>query len=153
MLSGPNVGEDLARIKVWNSHDTVVYSEDHSLIGRSLDPSDDLEAALDGHPRGRAAHPAAARNTETASEVGLGRADRGLRAAALRRAGGPPAGAFEIYLSYKPIAAAVARDKRTIALLLAIGLLLLWAVLYRIVAQSLAAAAPAGRGELPARPA
>ena len=50
--------------------------------------------------------------------------------------GGPPAGAFEIYLSYKPMAAAVQRDKRTIALLLAIGLALLWAVLYRIVARA-----------------
>ncbi len=51
-------------------------------------------------------------------------------------AGGPPAGAFEIYLSYKPVAAAVQRDKRMIALLLAIGLALLWAVLYRIVARA-----------------
>src|SRR5581483_3245093 len=52
------------------------------------------------------------------------------------RAGGPPAGAFEIYLSYQPVAAAVQRDKRMIALLLAIGLALLWAVLYRIVARA-----------------
>ena len=51
-------------------------------------------------------------------------------------AGGPPAGAFEIYLSYRPVAAAVQRDKRTIALLLAIGLALLWAILYRIVARA-----------------
>jgi diguanylate cyclase (GGDEF)-like protein len=39
-------------------------------------------------------------------------------------------------LSYRPVAATVARDKRTIALLLAIGLALLWAVLYRIVARA-----------------
>ena len=51
-------------------------------------------------------------------------------------AAGRPAGAFEIYLSYRPVAAAVARDKRMIALLLAIGLALLWAVLYRIVARA-----------------
>ena len=33
-LSAPLVGQDLARIKVWNGNHTVVYSEDHSLIGR-----------------------------------------------------------------------------------------------------------------------
>jgi predicted signal transduction protein with EAL and GGDEF domain len=49
---------------------------------------------------------------------------------------GPPAGAFEIYLNYRPIAAAISRDKRTIALLIAIGLALLWAVLYRIVVRA-----------------
>ena len=51
-------------------------------------------------------------------------------------ASGPPEGAFEIYLSYRPIAAAIASDKRTIALLVAIGLALLWAILYRIVARA-----------------
>ena len=51
-------------------------------------------------------------------------------------ASGPPEGAFEIYLSYHPIAAAIAADKRTIALLVAIGLALLWATLYRIVARA-----------------
>ncbi|MHB8234912.1 MAG: putative bifunctional diguanylate cyclase/phosphodiesterase, partial [Solirubrobacteraceae bacterium] len=49
---------------------------------------------------------------------------------------GHPAGAFEIYLSYRPIAAALAHDKRVIAIVVAIGLALLWAVLFRIVAQA-----------------
>ena len=47
-----------------------------------------------------------------------------------------PVGAFEIYLSYKPIAAAIAHDKRIIVLVVAIGLALLWAVLFRIVATA-----------------
>jgi diguanylate cyclase (GGDEF)-like protein len=47
-----------------------------------------------------------------------------------------PAGVFEIYLSYTPIAAAVARDKRMIAALIAVGLALLWAILYRIVGRA-----------------
>ncbi len=133
-LNEPSVGRDLARIKVWDSAHTIVYSEDHSLIGRSPVPSDDLEAALDGHPDGaQLVDPS--KDSETASEVGLGELIE-VYVPLRFRAGGPPAGAFEIYLSYKPVAAAVQRDKRMIALLLAIGLALLWAVLYRIVARA-----------------
>ena len=133
-LGAPAVGQDLARIKVWNARDTVVYSTDHSLIGRTLTPSDDLEAALAGHPQ-KAQLVDPSKGSETASEVGLGKLIEvyvPLRFAAAGR----PAGAFEIYLSYRPVEAAVARDKRTIALLVAIGLGLLWAILYRIVARA-----------------
>jgi diguanylate cyclase (GGDEF)-like protein len=133
-LNEPSVGQDLARIKVWNAAHEIVYSEDHTLIGRSPAPSDDLEAALDGHPQGaQLVDPS--KYTETASEVGLGELIE-VYVPLRFTAGGRPAGAFEIYLSYKPVAAAVQRDKRTIALLLAIGLALLWAVLYRIVARA-----------------
>jgi diguanylate cyclase (GGDEF)-like protein len=133
-LSDPAIGRDLARIKVWNAADTVVYSEDHSLIGRRLQPSDDLEAALGGHPlRAQLIDPS--KSSETASEVGLGELIEVYVPLRLR-SGGPPAGAFEIYLSYRPVAAEVARDKRMIALLLVVGLALLWGVLYRIVARA-----------------
>ncbi len=126
------VKQDLARIKLWNAHDTVIYSDDHSLIGRRLEPSDDLEDALDGHPR-QATIVNPTPHSETAGEVGLGTLIEvyvPLRFAAA----GKPAGAFEMYLSYKPVAGAIARDRKEVALLIAGGLLLLWLVLYRIVA-------------------
>lgn len=133
-LNTPSVARDLARIKIWNAQDRVIYSEDHTLIGRTLAPSDDLADALAGKP-----HPAAlitpSKDDETASEVGLGKLVEvyvPLRFKGSQR----PAGVFEIYLSYKPIAAALARDKRMIALLIAVGLALLWSILYRIVAQA-----------------
>jgi diguanylate cyclase (GGDEF)-like protein len=133
-LGAPAIGQDLARIKVWNAKDTVVYSEDHSLVGQRLAPSDDLEAALSGHPKSaQLVDPS--KNSETASEVGLGELIE-IYVPLRFKAGGAPSGAFEIYLSYRPVAAAVARDKRMIALLLAFGLALLWAVLYRIVARA-----------------
>lgn len=72
---------------------------------------------------------------ETASEVALGRLVEiyvPLRFAAT----GPPVGAFEIYLSYRPIAVALSGDKRVIAIVVVVGLALLWAVLYRIVASA-----------------
>jgi diguanylate cyclase (GGDEF)-like protein len=129
-----SVTQDLARIKIWNAHDTVIYSDDHSLIGRTLPPSDDLLDALAGKP-----HPAAlvtpSEDSETASEVGLGELVEVYVPLRFYRST-QPTGVFEIYLSYKPIAAAVARDKRMIAALIAVGLALLWAILYRIVARA-----------------
>ncbi|HEY4917371.1 MAG TPA: bifunctional diguanylate cyclase/phosphodiesterase [Solirubrobacteraceae bacterium] len=133
-LRARSVTQDLARIKIWNTKDQVIYSDDHALIGRSLIPSDDLLNALAGRPDD-AEVVTPSLHTETASEVGLGQLVEvyvPLRFAA----SGPPAGAFEIYLSYRPIAAALTRNKRMIALLIGIGLLLLWSILYRIVARA-----------------
>jgi diguanylate cyclase (GGDEF)-like protein len=133
-LRARSVTQDLARIKIWNTKDQVIYSDDHALIGRSLTPSDDLLNALAGRPDD-AEVVTPSLHTETASEVGLGQLVEvyvPLRFAA----SGPPAGAFEIYLSYRPIAAALTRNKRMIALLIGIGLLLLWSILYRIVARA-----------------
>jgi hypothetical protein len=133
-LTPPSVKRDLRRIKIWNASDTVIYSDDHSLIGRTLKPSDDLELALAGRPK-QAIVVNPTRNSETSGEVGLGRLVE-VYVPLRFKATGPPAGAFEMYLSYRPIEAAVAREKRTIALLLAIGLALLWGILYRIVARA-----------------
>jgi len=133
-LRARSVTQDLARIKIWNTKDQVIYSDDHALIGRSLTPSDDLLNALAGRPDD-AEVVTPSLHTETASEVGLGQLVEvyvPLRFAA----SGPPSGAFEIYLSYRPIAAALTRNKRMIALLIGIGLLLLWSILYRIVARA-----------------
>ncbi|HEY2767829.1 MAG TPA: EAL domain-containing protein [Solirubrobacteraceae bacterium] len=129
-----SVRRDLARIKIWNAAGLIVYSDDHRLIGSSPDESDDLRDALAGAP-----HPAEvlapSPDTETASEVGLGRLVE-VYVPLRFVAAGRPAGVFEIYLSYQPIAAAIASDQRTIALLVFLGLALLWAVLFRIVASA-----------------
>ena len=132
-LSGRST-TSLARIKVWNSHDVAIYSDDHSIIGRTLPPSDELLRALAGRPPdARVITPKS--HGEQASELGLGQLVEVYTP--LRIAGsGPPEGAFEIYLHYQPIAAAIARDKRTIAVLVGSGLALLWAVLFPIVARA-----------------
>jgi diguanylate cyclase (GGDEF)-like protein len=133
-LRARSVTQDLARIKIWNTKDQVIYSDDHALIGRTLTPSDDLLNALAGRPND-AEVVTPSPHTETASEVGLGQLVEvyvPLRFAA----SGPPAGVFEIYLSYRPIAAALTSNKRMIALLIGIGLALLWSILYRIVARA-----------------
>jgi diguanylate cyclase (GGDEF)-like protein len=133
-LSERQVSQDLARIKIWSAGHEVIYSDQHGLIGRTLAPSDELRRALAGRPNdAQLVTPSA--YSETASEVGLGQLVE-VYVPLRFTASGPPAGAFEIYLSYRPIAAAVAADKRMIVLLVAVGLGLLWAVLYRIVARA-----------------
>jgi diguanylate cyclase (GGDEF)-like protein len=133
-LNAPVVARELARVKIWSAGHKVIYSGDHSLIGRTLTPSDELLGALSGHPR--AAQLVAPRaGSETASEVGLGQLVE-VYVPLRFSSRGAPAGAFEMYLSYRPIAAAVTRDKHMIVLLVAIGLGLLWAILYRIVARA-----------------
>ena len=126
---------DLARIKIWSAAGRIVYSDDHALIGHSLGADDDdLHDALAGHPN-PAEVVTPAPHTETASEVGLGRLVEVYVPLRFSRSG-PPAGVFEIYLSYAPIAATVSHDERTIALVVFLGLALLWAILYRIVASA-----------------
>jgi diguanylate cyclase (GGDEF)-like protein len=133
-LSGRTVAQNLARIKIWNARYTAIYSDDHSIVGRTLVPSDELLRALAGRPpEPRVITPKPGQ--EEASEIGLGQLVEAY--VPLRfSASGPPAGAFEIYLHYAPIAAAVARDKRTIAIVVAVGLALLWAVLFPIVSRA-----------------
>ena len=70
-LRARSVTQDLARIKIWNTKDQVIYSDDHSLIGRTLTPSDDLLSALAGRPDD-AEVVTPSPHAETASEVGLG---------------------------------------------------------------------------------
>jgi diguanylate cyclase (GGDEF)-like protein len=133
-LSGRATAKNLVRLKIWNAHDRAIYSDDHTLIGRTFPPSDELRSALAGRPvPAKIITPSP--HSENASEAGHGplvEAYVPLQFAS----SGAPAGAFEMYFSYGPIAAAVSRDKRTIAMLVAIGLALLWAAVYRIVSRA-----------------
>jgi hypothetical protein len=111
------------RLKIWNAQYKAIYSDDHRLIGHTYPPSDELRSALADHPVPAKVISPSPRG-ENASEVGLGRLVEvyvPLRFAS----SGPPDGAFEIYLSYRPIAGVIAHDERTIALLVFLGLALL----------------------------
>jgi len=125
---------DLARIKIWNAQRVIVYSDKHALIGASPVPSDELEHALAGRPND-AAVITPTPYTETAPEVGLGKLLEVYEPLRFSPHSAP-SGAFEIYLRYAPIAASIAGDKRMIVLVVALGLALLWALLFRIVAQA-----------------
>ena len=129
-----STSENLARIKIWNAERRVVYSDDHRVIGQTFHAAGDLQDALEGHPNDAEVITPRA-GTETASEVGLGEL---LEVYVPLRFSmrGSPAGAFEIYLNYHPIATSIAHDERTVAAVVAIGLALLWGSLFIVVGRA-----------------
>jgi diguanylate cyclase (GGDEF)-like protein len=123
----------LARLKVWSLSGQIVYSDDHSAIGRKFEVEDDLREAFGGDTHSAIA---TGKATEQQSERKLGTL---LEAYVPLRFGSPsakPAGAFEIYVPYAPVAAAAARDVRKVYALVAGGLTLLFLLLYRIVGRA-----------------
>jgi diguanylate cyclase (GGDEF)-like protein len=116
----------ILRLKVFNDDGVIVYSDERSIVGESHPDSPGVQQALAGRVDGRLTH-------------GTFDNDRGTRAlevyVPLRLGGtGKPDGVVEIYVPYEPVAAAIAEDSRQLFLLLAGGLLLLYATLFRIVA-------------------
>src|SRR4051794_2097373 len=123
----------LARLKVWSRSGQIVYSDDHSAIGRKFEAEDDLKEAFAGDTHSAIA---TGKAIEQQSERKLGTL---LEAYVPLRFGSPsskPAGAFEIYMPYAPVAAAAGRDVRFVYALVAGGLTLLFLLLYRIVARA-----------------
>jgi len=128
----------VARIQIWNEDRTIVYSTDSALIGHGAggEPSSELGKALQG---------------ATASEVISDRGDVETQNRPLVRKYGPllevytpirsqgaraPVGAFELYMPYAPVAAAVAHDTHRLYVVLVIGLTVLYGVLFRLVASA-----------------
>jgi diguanylate cyclase (GGDEF)-like protein len=133
-------GGRIARIQIWNPRLRVVYSEDHGLIGRGPvgPPSDELVAALKGRVATELLSPARALHTERETAPLLRRYGPLLEVyVPIRLAGSTrPAGAFEVYLPDRPVAAAIAADTHRLYLVLAIGLTALYAVVFRLVASA-----------------
>jgi diguanylate cyclase (GGDEF)-like protein len=123
----------VARLKVWSRTGEIVYSDDHAAIGKKFEVEDDLKEAFAGNT-----HSAIA-NGKSAEQTGERKLGTLIEAYVPLRFGSPfakPAGAFEIYMPYAPVAAAAARDVRKVYALVAGGLTLLFLLLYRIVARA-----------------
>jgi diguanylate cyclase (GGDEF)-like protein len=118
----------LRRLKIFNWRGTLVYSDDRRLIGQSGLDSAGVRAAVGGDLGSEIGH--------GTNETGAGR--KVLEVYAPLRLGSGPVidGALEIYFSYDGVATAIAREKRTLYLFLGIGLALLYAALFRIVARA-----------------
>jgi hypothetical protein len=124
------IGEEVARIKIWNRDAQVIYSDDTSIVGRTFRPSSGLNDALHGEVSGHVESELS--EAEEAGERGLGQLLEvyvPLQFGDYQR----PAGAFEIYLPYGPIAATIQSETTRMYVLLLFGLALLYAVLFRIV--------------------
>jgi diguanylate cyclase (GGDEF)-like protein len=117
---------DIKRMKLFNADGTIVYSDERGIVGETHPESPGVRAALRG---------------KVSSEIKHGTFDDGHGVQVLEvyvpvRVGDDkwPDGVFEVYLSYEPVAAAIAHDSERLYLLLGIGLLALYATLFRIVA-------------------
>src|SRR3954465_6255698 len=123
----------LARLKVWSRSGQIVYSDDHAAIGKKFEVEDDLKEAFGGDTHSAIA---TGKSAEQQGERKLGTL---IEAYVPLRFGSPsatPAGAFEIYMPYAPVAAAATRDVRKVDALVAGGLTLLFLLLYRIVGRA-----------------
>jgi diguanylate cyclase (GGDEF)-like protein len=119
----------IARVKIWSPEGRIIYSDDHSLIGRTFPVASDLREALNGET---ASDVSSLNKAENVAERGFGQL---LEVYVPLRftPTSPPAGAFELYLPYRPIAQASASDERRLYLIIMGGLALLWGALFRMV--------------------
>src|SRR3954451_11041016 len=124
-----DVGElDPVRLKIMNLAGTIVYSDDHDLIGLQSD-SDELPEVLRGTVVSGFA--------ESSTEEGSGDGERRLLEVYVPMQfadADAPEGVMELYLPYAPVAAAISDDVRTLVITLAIGLAVFWAVRFRFMA-------------------
>jgi diguanylate cyclase (GGDEF)-like protein len=130
VIEASRSGTEVVRVKLWNRRNRVIYSDDRAIIGNQYPKTHELEEAFGG---------------EVASELEEGNAEENAEERPYGKvlevyvplrfgAGATPSGAFEIYLPYRPIAAAISHDTKRLYLILFAGLALLYAVLFRIVA-------------------
>jgi diguanylate cyclase (GGDEF)-like protein len=123
----------IARLKIWSRSGQIIYSDDHGAIGKKFEIEDDLKEAFAGDTHSAISHGHAA---EQRGERKLGALLEAYVPLRFGSSGGRPAGAFEIYMPYAPVAAAAARDVRFVYALVAGGLTLLFLLLYRIVGRA-----------------
>ncbi len=120
--------DHVIRVKLWRPDGTVVYSNDHTLIGRHVD-GDELQEVLAGQPVREVGH--------LNDEGGTGENVKVISAyVPLRLKGEAQArGILEFYNDYAPIAAQAGSTVKPIAIALALALVLLFASLFPILNQ------------------
>lgn len=128
-LQGAAVNKDVRRIKVWNQNGTVIYSDNHALIGRTFQPDDDLRAALSGR--------SSASTTDGHDEENSGDNLAGpliqVYVPLVFAGASLPAGAFELYLPYGPVQAAIDTESNQLYLVLAAGLTIFYLSMFPVV--------------------
>lgn len=128
-LQGASVSDEVRRIKVWNRDGLIVYSDNPALIGRQFPIDEDLAAAIGGKSSasvtdGRSAENAGDNLSGTLIQVYVPLVFFGNAA---------PSGAFELYLPYAPVQAAVDAESKQLYGLLGLGLALFYASMFPVV--------------------
>jgi diguanylate cyclase (GGDEF)-like protein len=127
-LQERNADNTIARVKIWSPDSTVVYSDDASLIGRRFAIEEPLREALHGTPTSDISE---ADEAENVAEQKFGQLLEVY--IPIRFNERTPAGAFELYLPYGPIAKGIASDTKRLWAMTLGGLVLLYLLLFRIV--------------------
>ena len=127
-LQGATVNQDVRRLKIWNQSGTVVYSDNHGLIGRKFNIEDDLQEALEGHSSADISDGRAAENQGDDLQGPLVEVYVPL----LFKGDATPSGAFELYLPYAPVQAAIDNELRNLYVILALGLTLFYASMFPV---------------------
>jgi len=128
-LEGAAVSTEVRRIKVWNRSGTIVFSDNHALIGRTFPIDDDLGEALEGR--------SSASITDGHDEENAGDDLQGpliqVYVPLVFKGTTTPSGAFELYLPYAPVQAAIDSESNQLYLFLALGLVLFYASMFPVV--------------------
>jgi His Kinase A (phospho-acceptor) domain len=128
-LQGAALSTEVDRLKVWNRQGTIVYSDNHSLIGKTFPIDDDLDNALHGKS---SASITTGQDSENAGDTLSGPLIQVY--VPLTFAGNNlPSGAFELYLPYAPVQAAIDSESRQLYALLAAGLTLFYVSMFPVV--------------------
>jgi signal transduction histidine kinase len=127
------IGKEVAAVRVWSTQERIVYADDNALIGRSFGPNEELAQTLQGKTHSEIFDP----SDQHADPDSLGLFQRygGLfevYVPLVFRSDSSPAGAFELYLPYAPIASAITSDTRRLDVIIGLGLALMWLLLLPI---------------------
>ncbi len=128
-LQGAALGSDILRIKVWNSAGTVIYSDNKNLITRTFKIDEDLANALDGNSSASVT----SGNDEENTGDNLPGPVIQVYVPLVFSGNSKPSGAFEVYLPYAPVQAAIDNESNQLYLVLAIGLAIFYASMFPIV--------------------
>jgi len=128
-LQGAAVSTEVRRLKVWNRGGTVIYSDNPSLIGRTFPIDDDLHDALGGAPH---ASITSGHDEENAGDNLPGPLIQ-VYVPLVFKGDTRPSGAFELYLPYAPVQAAIDNESKQLYVLLAAGLTLFYLSMFPLV--------------------
>ena len=127
-LQGAAVSQEVRRLKVWNRSGTIVYSDNSALIGRSFPIDSDLGEALEGR--------SSASITDGHDEENAGDDLQGpliqVYVPLVFNGTSSVSGAFELYLPYAPVQAAIDQESNQLYGVLAAGLVLFYASMFPV---------------------
>src|SRR4051794_38833068 len=125
LLHAGYTSHPVKEIRIYNAHSHVVYSDNRAAMGMVAAGDAGLVSALHGRTW-----------AEEGAQKDGGRTVEVYVPLRYGGAGTPAVGAFEVYLDYAPVAAGIRSDTHRVFLLLSLGLMLVWGVLFRIVAAA-----------------